>query len=73
MKSIMESYEASRRGAIPEAIEWVDKHIAAKYTERKVFRIYDLLQDEAKAAALTAMVEERRPGWIEYELEKLEA
>jgi hypothetical protein len=73
MKSIMESYEAARKGAIPEAIEWVDKYIAAKYSEREVFRIYDLLQDEAKAAALTAMVEERRAGWIEYELEKLEA
>jgi len=73
MRSIMESFEATSRGAIPEAIEWVDKHIAAKYPEREVFRIYDLLQDEAKAAALTAMAEERRAGWIEYELEKLEA
>ena len=71
MKSVMESYEAASRGAIPEAIEWVDKHIATEYSQREVFRIYDLLQDEAKAATLTAMVEERRSGWIEYELEKL--
>ena len=73
MRSIMESFEATSRGALPEAIKWVDKHIAAKYPEREVFRIYNLLQDEAKAAALTAMAEERRAGWIEYELEKLEA
>jgi hypothetical protein len=73
MRSIMESFEAASRGAIPEAIEWVDKHIATNYPEREVFRIYDLLQNEAKAAALTAMAEERRAGWIEYELEKLEA
>jgi len=73
MRSIMESFEATSRGALPEAIKWVDKHIAAKYPEREVFHIYDLLQDEAKAAALTVMAEERRAGWIEYELEKLEA
>jgi len=70
---MMERFKAASRGAIPEAIKWVDMHIAVKYSEREIFRIYDLLQDEVKAAVLTVMAEERRAGWIEYELEKLEA
>ena len=73
MTLMMERSKAASRGAILEAIEWVDMHIAVKYLEREIFRIYDLLQDEAKAAALTVMAEERRAGQIEYELEKLEA
>ena len=70
LKSIIERYEATIRGAIPEAIEWVDKHIATKYSEHEVFHIYDLLQDEAKAATLIVMVKGRRTGWIKYKLEK---
>jgi len=70
---MMERFKAASRGAIPEAIKWVDIYIVVKYSEREIFRIYDLLQDEVKVAALTAIAKERRARWIEYELEKLEA
>ena len=43
MTSMMERFEAASRGAIPEVIEWVDMYIAAKYSEREIFRIYNLL------------------------------
>ena len=62
LKLIIERYEASIRGAILEVIKWVDKHLAIKYSEHEVFHIYDLLQDEVKAATLIIMVKGQHAG-----------
>lgn len=70
MKAIMEEYRTASQGPIPRAIALVEAELVDQYLPEDVFRIYDLLQDEAKSHALLAMDPSRRAGWIVYELGK---
>ncbi|OXV07261.1 hypothetical protein Egran_04974 [Elaphomyces granulatus] len=69
---VVAGYESASKGPIEKAIELFDSKYANGYSEDDVFKVYDFLQREEKAAAFSVMAEVRQAGWLRYELRKLE-
>ena len=70
VRLIIEGLSEANRSEVHVVITTFKKELAAEYDQRRIFKIYDILQDEAKAIAFNMMAEIRRGPWLEYELEK---
>jgi hypothetical protein len=70
VRSLIEGLSEANRSEVHVAIATFEKELAAEYDQRRIFKIYDILEDEAKAIAFITMAEIRRGPWLEYELEK---
>jgi hypothetical protein len=73
IREVLGTYGAAQEAAqspIPRAIKLADEELLKDYSQDDIFRVYDLLEDEAKSHALLAMRAERRAGWLRYELNK---
>ncbi|KAN0081921.1 hypothetical protein V8E54_003219 [Elaphomyces granulatus] len=53
----MTSYESASKSPIEKAIELFDAKYAKDYPEDEIYEVYDLLQQEHKAAAFTVMAD----------------
>jgi hypothetical protein len=51
-----------------KAIELFDAKYAKEYPGDDIYKVYDLLQQEHKAATFAVMAEARQAGWLRYEL-----
>jgi hypothetical protein len=47
-----------------------DAKYTKDYPEDEIHEVYDLLQQEHKAAAFAVMADSRQAGWFRYELTK---
>ena len=67
---MMTSYESASKGPIEKAIELFDTKYSEEYPGDDIYEVYDLLQQEHKAAAFAVISDARQAGWLRYELRK---
>ncbi len=70
IQSIIEGLSEANHSEVHMVIIIFKKELATEYDQRRIFKIYDILQDEAKTIAFNTMAEIRRGPWLKYKLEK---
>jgi len=60
VRSIIKGLSEANHSEVYVVIVTFEKELTAKYDQRRIFKIYDILQDKAKAIAFNIMAEIRR-------------